>query len=136
MQRAIVWQIIGLISGSLGSVLLGCLLGLFEPSGSPLEAIATGAIVHFGIYLSSFFIWLPITLALIVGSEFALQRQPSLGDRKLALSAVLTAVAALLAYVVRFSIAPFSLPLLFAFIWLTLVPPLLVVNFQHGGSTD
>lgn len=136
IRRTIVWQIIGVLSGAIGSVLLGCLLGLLEPSGSPLEAIATGAIVHFGIYLSSFFIWLPITLALIAGSTFIFSRQSRLADRTFAILAILTVVVALVAVIVRFSIVPFSFPLLFAFIWLTLVPPTLVVDLADHREVE
>lgn len=67
VKTSLRWQALGLLSGGTGAALVGALLGLFDGEGG-LQAVATGAIVYLGIYLSSSFIWLPITATMIIGS--------------------------------------------------------------------
>jgi hypothetical protein len=134
IRKALAWQVIGLVCGTVGSIVLGALLGLVDPSSSWIKAIAAGAVVHLGIYLSSFFIWLPTTIVLVAGSVAALARHPELARGKMRFAVGLTVLLFMVAFLLRFAVIPFSLPLLFAALWLTLVPPTFLLDLTIGGS--
>ncbi len=134
IQKIFSWQVFGLATGIAGSVVMGAVLGLVSPAGEWPKSIATGAVMNLGAYLSTFFIWLPTTVLLIAASIVLLARHPELLRGKLQVPLGLTAVALVVAFFLRFAVVPFSLTLMFAFIWLTLVPPTFFLDLRTRNS--
>jgi hypothetical protein len=120
--------LLGILLGAVASILLGVFFGAREPYGYGVlhKNLLAGAITMLGAYLALSFVWLPTAIGFIVISLLVLPNYPRLTTNKPTIAVVLTISTMATAAILCFTVFPFSLLLLFVFIWSTVVPPVLI----------